>query len=79
MEATCYAAAKDIRVARIFKVRGVNGEKELKDRPAFMEMLTALHANGVRTLSIERLLAGFAGEPNRFGPYYKCVARSTRS
>ena len=50
-----YAAANDIKVVRIFKERGVSGEKELKDRPAFMEMLTALHANGVKKILIERL------------------------
>ncbi|HTQ57284.1 MAG TPA: recombinase family protein [Bryobacteraceae bacterium] len=50
-----YAAANDIKVVRIFKERGVSGEKELKDRPAFMEMLSALHANGVRLILIERL------------------------
>jgi DNA invertase Pin-like site-specific DNA recombinase len=50
-----YAAANDIKIVRIFKERGVSGEKELKDRPAFMEMLAALHANGVRRILIERL------------------------
>ena len=50
-----YAAANDIKVVRIFKERGVSGETELKDRPAFMEMLSALHANGVRLILIERL------------------------
>ena len=50
-----YAAANDIEVVRIFKERGVSGEKELKNRPAFMEMLSALHANGVRLILIERL------------------------
>jgi DNA invertase Pin-like site-specific DNA recombinase len=28
-----YAAANDIKVVRIFKERGVSGEKELKDSP----------------------------------------------
>lgn len=50
-----YATDNDIKVVRIFKERGVSGERELKDRPAFMEMLTALHANGVRKILIERL------------------------
>ncbi|MGA2114047.1 MAG: recombinase family protein [Bryobacteraceae bacterium] len=50
-----YAAANDIKVVRIFKERGVSGERELKDRPAFMEMLAALHANGVKQILIERL------------------------
>jgi DNA invertase Pin-like site-specific DNA recombinase len=50
-----YAATNDIKIVRIFKERGVSGEKELKDRPAFMEMLAALHANGVKKILIERL------------------------
>jgi len=50
-----YAAANEIKVVRIFKERGVSGEKELNDRPALMEMLTALHANGVKKILIERL------------------------
>jgi DNA invertase Pin-like site-specific DNA recombinase len=50
-----YAAANDIKVVRIFRERGVSGEKELKDRPAFLEMLAALHSNGVRLILIERL------------------------
>jgi DNA invertase Pin-like site-specific DNA recombinase len=32
-----YAAANGIKVIRIFKECGVSGEKELKDRPVFME------------------------------------------
>src|ERR1035441_9872020 len=50
-----YAAANDIKVVRVFKERGVSGERELKDRPAFMELLAALHANGVKRILIERL------------------------
>lgn len=50
-----YADANDIKVVRIFRERGVSGERELKDRPAFMEMLAALHANGVKKILIERL------------------------
>jgi DNA invertase Pin-like site-specific DNA recombinase len=50
-----YAAANDIKVVRIFKERGVSGEKQLQDRPAFMEMLAALHADGVKLILIEKL------------------------
>jgi DNA invertase Pin-like site-specific DNA recombinase len=50
-----YATANDIKVVRIFKERGVSGEKELSDRPAFMEMLSALHSNGVKVILIEKL------------------------
>lgn len=50
-----YAAENDIKIVRIFKERGVSGEKNLNDRPALMEMLAALHGNGVKTILIERL------------------------
>lgn len=50
-----YAAANDIKIVRVFRERGVSGEKQLQDRPAFMEMLTALHGNGVKIILIERL------------------------
>jgi DNA invertase Pin-like site-specific DNA recombinase len=50
-----YAVTSDIKVVRIFKERGVSGEKQLQDRPAFMEMLAALHADGVKLILIEKL------------------------
>ncbi len=50
-----YAAAHDITIVRIFREEGVTGTKESMDRPAFAEMMTALHSNGVRTIVIEKL------------------------
>ena len=50
-----YAAAHDIRVVRVFREEGVTGTKESMDRPAWAEMVTALHGNGVRAIIIEKL------------------------
>ena len=50
-----YAKTNDIKVVRTFKDGGVSGTKELNERPAFMRMLAALHANGVRLILVERL------------------------
>ena len=50
-----YAAAHDIAIAKVFREKGVTGSKESMDRPAFAEMMTALHSNGVRTIIIEKL------------------------
>jgi DNA invertase Pin-like site-specific DNA recombinase len=52
---TRYAKTNDIKVVRTFKDGGISGTKELNERPAFMEMLAALHANGVRLILVERL------------------------
>ncbi len=50
-----YAAAHDIRIAGVYKEMGVSGTKESADRPAWSELMTALHSNGVRVVAIERL------------------------
>jgi DNA invertase Pin-like site-specific DNA recombinase len=50
-----YAAEYDIKVVQIFKEEGVSGTKESMDRPAWTEMVTALHSNGVKTIIIEKL------------------------
>jgi DNA invertase Pin-like site-specific DNA recombinase len=50
-----YAEAHGVRVARVFRDEGVSGTKELDDRPALLEMLEALHSNGVRLILIEKL------------------------
>ena len=50
-----YAAAHEIKMVRVFREEGVTGAKESMDRPAWAEMMTALHGNGVRTIVIEKL------------------------
>jgi DNA invertase Pin-like site-specific DNA recombinase len=43
-----YAAAHDIRIVRVFREAGVCGANELADRPALLELLEALAADGTR-------------------------------
>lgn len=50
-----YAAEHGIRIVRVFRDEGVSGTKELENRPAFVEMMTALHANGTKLVLIEKL------------------------
>ena len=50
-----YASKNEIQIARVFREEGVSGTVESMNRPAFSEMMTALHGNGVRTVLIERL------------------------
>ena len=50
-----YAKANNIRLVRVFREEGVTGAKESMNRPAWSELMTALHSNGVRTVIIERL------------------------
>lgn len=50
-----YAEANDMKLVREFREKGVTGAKETMDRPAWAEMMTALHSNGVRTIIVEKL------------------------
>lgn len=50
-----YAAAHDLRIVNVYREEGVSGTKESADRPAWSELMTALHSNGVRVVIIERL------------------------
>jgi DNA invertase Pin-like site-specific DNA recombinase len=50
-----YATAHDMKIVNVYREEGVTGTKESMDRPAFAEMMTAVHSNGVRTIIIEKL------------------------
>ena len=50
-----HSAEHDIKILQIFREEGVSGTKESMDRPAWSEMVTALHSNGVKTIVIEKL------------------------
>jgi DNA invertase Pin-like site-specific DNA recombinase len=50
-----YAGANGFKVVRVFREEGISGTIESMDRPAWAEMMTVLHSNGVRTILIERL------------------------
>jgi DNA invertase Pin-like site-specific DNA recombinase len=39
----------------VYREKGVSGTKDSADRPAWSELMTALHSNGVRVILIERL------------------------
>jgi DNA invertase Pin-like site-specific DNA recombinase len=50
-----YAAQHDIKIVKTFREEGVNGATELENRPALMELLEALAANGTKLVLIEKL------------------------
>jgi DNA invertase Pin-like site-specific DNA recombinase len=50
-----FAAVNSYRIVREFRDEGISGATETLNRPAWAEMMTALHANGVRTIIVERL------------------------
>lgn len=50
-----YSKAHGIRIVKVFREEGVPGATELANRPAFVEMMTALHANGTKLVLIEKL------------------------
>jgi DNA invertase Pin-like site-specific DNA recombinase len=50
-----YAAQHEIRLSRVFREEGVSGAKELENRPALLDLMTALHSNGVRLVLVEKL------------------------
>lgn len=50
-----YAASNGIRIVRVFEEKGIGGATDLEDRPALMELLEALAANGTTLVLIEKL------------------------
>lgn len=50
-----YAMAHELKIVREFREEGVSGTIETMDRPAWAEMIAALHSNGVRTIIVEKL------------------------
>jgi DNA invertase Pin-like site-specific DNA recombinase len=50
-----YAAAHDIKIAHVYRDEGVSGTKDLENRPAFVEMMIALHSNGTKLVLVEKL------------------------
>jgi len=50
-----YAKAHGIKLVQIFVEGGVCGEIESMDRPAWTELMAALHSNGTRAVIIEKL------------------------
>lgn len=50
-----YAEANAITIARVYREKGVTGTLDGMDRPAWVEMIGCILANGVRTVIIEKL------------------------
>jgi len=50
-----YAQAKGIRIVQVFREEGIGGGTESGDRPAWSELMMALHADGVKAIIIEKL------------------------
>jgi DNA invertase Pin-like site-specific DNA recombinase len=50
-----YAQTHDVRIVQVFREEGVCGAMESADRPAWSELMIALHADGVKTIIIEKL------------------------
>src|SRR5947209_17711816 len=50
-----YASVHGMKIVTVYREEGVSGTKESADRPAWSELMTALHSNGVRMVIIERL------------------------
>jgi DNA invertase Pin-like site-specific DNA recombinase len=50
-----YAAARGMKIVKVFREEGVSGTKDLENRPTLQKLLIALHSNGTRTVIIERL------------------------
>jgi DNA invertase Pin-like site-specific DNA recombinase len=50
-----YTAAQGITIARVYREKGVSGSADGMDRPAWVEMIGCILANGVKTVIIERL------------------------
>jgi len=50
-----YAKAHDIRIVKIYREEGVSGTKDMENRPALLEMMHALHSNGVKLILVEKL------------------------
>jgi DNA invertase Pin-like site-specific DNA recombinase len=50
-----YAKTHSLNVGRVFKDGGVSGSRSFADRPGFMDMLSSLHATGIKVVLIERL------------------------
>lgn len=49
-----WAKANGARIEREFREEGISGANELEGRPAMIELLGAIAANGVRTVVVER-------------------------
>lgn len=50
-----YAQTNSVKLVKVFREEGVSGTMELENRPALLELLEALAADGVKLVLIEKL------------------------
>jgi len=50
-----YAQANGMRIVKVFREEGVGGATDLEDRPALMDLMEALAADGTKLVLIEKL------------------------
>ena len=50
-----YAQHQGLKIMHVFREEGISGTTDLEDRPALLELLEALAANGTRLVLIEKL------------------------
>lgn len=50
-----YTKAHGIKIVNVFRELGVSGTKDIANRPAFISMMEALHADGVKLVLVESL------------------------
>ena len=50
-----YTKGHDIRIVKIYREEGVSGTKDIENRPGLLQMMRALHANGVKLILVEKL------------------------
>jgi DNA invertase Pin-like site-specific DNA recombinase len=50
-----YAGTAGLKIVHEYCEEGVTGDRETMDRPGWSAMMTALHADGVRTIIVEKL------------------------
>lgn len=50
-----YASGHGLEVVQWFEEKGISGKTELEDRPALQALMTALLADGVKTVIVEKL------------------------
>lgn len=50
-----YAKTNGLRIVKVFREEGISGTVESAGRPAWADMMTLLHSNGVKAIVIEKL------------------------
>jgi DNA invertase Pin-like site-specific DNA recombinase len=62
-----YAKKSGIQIVRTFEERGISGTTDLDHCPALSFLIEALHADGVKTVIVEKVARGVARQYSRVG------------